>query len=348
MLPFWKLCRQTSIVGKDHLKQFRFDRTTGPMHVDDATVAMNTSIELRQLGHLVMLADELSFTRAAIRSNLSQAAFSRSIGSLEKRLGVRLFDRGTRSVRVTAAGHQIIERARGLIEKARDLAAEVDGLAQAGSGTLRFGITLMGVDSGVGDALPLLRQQNPNLTLRVEVGQWQLLLQQLRTEQIELFIGYPGLLARDPAFVVTPLVTVPASIFCRAGHPLSRERRPALRRIADYPWAFAQLPDAARARLRALLGMPRTAPLPVALDCSSQSLLRQAMLSSDALLLTWRSWLTDDLDSGAVIDLGERLHPTLPNDLTDVECAVIRMADQTPSPGAQKLLSLLASAKGTY
>lgn len=66
------------------------------MHASYGISAVNTSIELRQLGHLVMLADELSFTRAAIRANLSQTAFSRSIGSLEKRLGVRLFDRGTR------------------------------------------------------------------------------------------------------------------------------------------------------------------------------------------------------------------------------------------------------------
>ena len=303
--------------------------------------AMNTSIELRQLGHLVMLADELSFTRAAKRANLSQTAFSRSIGSLEKRLGVRLFDRGTRSVRVTATGHGIVERARGLLEKARALATEVDGLAKVGSGALRFGITLMGVDSGIGSVLTVLRRENPNLVLRVEVAQWQLLLQQLRTEQIELFIGYPGLLANDPDFVVTPLRTEPASIFCRSGHPLAQEHHPALRRIADYPWAFAQLPDATGARLRTLLGIPRTTPLPVALDCSSQPLLRQTMLTSDALLLTWRAWLEEDLRTGAVVDIGDRLRPPLPPDMTNVPCAIIRMANQTLSPGAQRLLALL-------
>lgn len=329
-------------LAHNHPAQSGIDLASGPMHVDGNILAMNTSIELRQLGHLVMLADELSFTRAAVRANLSQAAFSRSIGSLEKRLGVRLFDRGTRSVRVTAAGHGIIERARGLIEKARDLAIEVEGLVQAGSGALRFGITLLGVDTGVGNVLAVLRQENPNLVLRVEVGQWQQLLQQLRTEQIELFIGYPGLLASDPDFVVTPLGTEQASIFCRSGHPLAQEPHPALTRIADYPWAFAQLPDAMRARLRKLLGIPRTTPLPVALDCSSQSLLRQTMLSSDSLLLTWRAWLEDDLRAGTAIDLGERLRPALPPDLTQVPCAVIRLASQTLSPGAQRLLALLA------
>ncbi|MGH8440901.1 MAG: helix-turn-helix domain-containing protein [Pseudomonas sp.] len=72
---------------------------------------MTESIDLKRIRHTVLLSEELHFSRAAERANLSQTAFSRSIQSLEADLGVRLFDRDTRSVMLTAAGREVSARA---------------------------------------------------------------------------------------------------------------------------------------------------------------------------------------------------------------------------------------------
>ena len=302
---------------------------------------MNANIELKRLRHLVLLDEELSFTRAAERAHLSQTAFSRSIQALEAEFGVRVFDRDTRTVRVTAAGRRVLERARDLLARARDLAHEVDRIAHADGGELALGASLMAIDGVLGGVLPALRRQSPRLTLRVEVGQWQLLHQHLQQERIELFVGYPGPLTQDPDFAVTPLARQPASIFCRADHPLASVRHPAPLQVPAYPWAFIQLPDALAVRLRALFGVHPRAPLPVALSCDNQTLLREAMLTSDTLLFTWSSWLQDDVRAGRAVDLGQRLRPALPGDLMGLECAIVQLADRTASPGAQRLVALL-------
>jgi DNA-binding transcriptional LysR family regulator len=168
-----------------------------------------------------------------------------------------------------------------------------------------------------------------------------LLQQHLQQERIELFVGYPGPLAQDPEFAVTPLARQPASIFCRADHPLASVRHPSPLQVPTYPWAFIQLPEAFAVRLRELLGVQQQAPLPVSLSCDNQSLLREAMLSSETILFTWSSWLQDDVRSGAAVDLGQKLRPALPGDLMGLECAIVQLADRTASPGAQRLVKLL-------
>ncbi|WP_380166786.1 LysR family transcriptional regulator [Jannaschia sp. R86511] len=69
-------------------------------------------IELRHLRHIVAVADELSFTRAAARLHLDQPSLSRQVRGLERRLGVDLFTRTTRSVALTAAGEELVRTAR--------------------------------------------------------------------------------------------------------------------------------------------------------------------------------------------------------------------------------------------
>lgn len=306
---------------------------------------MNADIELKRLRHLVLLGEELNFTRAAARANLSQTAFSRSIQALEAAFGLRVFDRGTRSVRATAAGRQVLERARDLLASARDLAHEVDGVAQADGGELSFGATLMAIDGVLSGVLPALRQQSPKLVLRVQVGHWQSLHRHLLHERIELFVGYPGPLAQDADFKVTPLATQAASIFCRAGHPLAAVRQPGVRQVPAYPWATVLLPEELVARLRGLFGAGRAAPLPVALHCDNQTLLREAMMTSDTLLFTWGSWLAADVRAGAAVDLGRRLRPALPSEAMGLECAIVQRAGRTASPAAQRLLTLITGGE---
>lgn len=304
---------------------------------------MYTEIDLRRLQHLLLLAEELNFTRAAERAHLSQTAFSRSIQALEAGFGIRAFDRDTRSVRLTAAGLHLVQRAQGLLAHARDVARDVDGMANADGGTLAFGASLMAVDGIFKGVLPLLQRQSPRLRIRVEVSQWQLLRQHLEQERIEFFVAYPGPLAADPTFKVTPLAGQVASVFCRAGHPLAGQGQlipwPQLR---DYPWGSVQMTDEHGERLRALTGTAAGEELPVTMSCDNKALLRESMLASDMLLLTWQSWLADDLASGAVVDLASRLTPRPTADL-HIECAIVQLAGRTALPAARRLIGLIKS-----
>ena len=72
--------------------------------------------DLYELHLFKLLAGEGNFTRAAAKAGLTQSAMTRQIAGMENALGVRLFDRTTRSVTLTAAGELLLDRARADIE----------------------------------------------------------------------------------------------------------------------------------------------------------------------------------------------------------------------------------------
>jgi DNA-binding transcriptional LysR family regulator len=92
-------------------------------------------LELRHLRCLVAIVENGTFTDAAIELGISQAAVSRNLLSLEKRLGVRLLHRTSRSITPTTAGVQVLARARHVLAEIEDLMTE----ATSGHTRLRVG-----------------------------------------------------------------------------------------------------------------------------------------------------------------------------------------------------------------
>jgi len=303
---------------------------------------MNAEIELRDLRHLHLLAEEMNFSRAAIRAHLSQTAFSRSIQSIERRYGLRLFDRSTRHVIPTAACLQLLDGSRSLLARARDLSRELQHLTGSLGGELHFGASLLAVDCFLQGLLPALRHQSPNLRLNIIVGQWARLQQHLEEESIEFFVAYPAALATDARFHVTNLPAQPASVFCRPDHPILRgSPRLRLNDLLPYPWASIQFAPEITEGLRRLTGVASVDDLPLAMSCDNQDLLREMTLHTDHLLFTWTAWLERDIARGEIVDLHERLRRQVPEAIFQISCAIVRLAGRTPSPLANAMMQLI-------
>src|SRR6185503_14284753 len=103
-------------------------------------------MELRQLRYFVTLAEELHFGRAAEREHIVQSALSQQVQRLERELGVRLLERSTHHVSLTAAGAVFLVEARQILAHV-DRAAGVARRAEGAAATLRVGIIDSSYDS---------------------------------------------------------------------------------------------------------------------------------------------------------------------------------------------------------
>ena len=100
---------------------------------------MMTPVELRHLRSVVAVAEELHFGRAAQRLHMSQAPLSAQIQRIEREVGHRLFDRTTRSVRLTPVGAELYRRAVDILARVDSTVAGLRQVAEGFAGSLRVG-----------------------------------------------------------------------------------------------------------------------------------------------------------------------------------------------------------------
>jgi len=103
-------------------------------------------MDIKRLTHFIALAEEGRFALAAARVHLSQAAFSRSIQTLEERMGLRLFDRGAKGAKLTPVGEVVLQRARDLVFDSRCLERDIALVKSGDVGEISVGAAEERVD----------------------------------------------------------------------------------------------------------------------------------------------------------------------------------------------------------
>jgi DNA-binding transcriptional LysR family regulator len=289
-------------------------------------------MDLRRLEHLLALAEERHFGRAADQVHLSQPAFSRSIQAIEAELDLRLFDREIGDVRPTPAGQFVIERARRLLFDARCLARDVELFRESRLGDAAFGVGPILAATLMPDVLAALRSQYSGVALRVEVSNWQQLLERLQAEDIEFFVADASELPDDPALDIRSMGRQRGSFYVRADHPLAG-RACTLAEAWTFGVAAFRLPQAVKVALVKLLGLPAGAPLVLALECDDIGLLRSVALATDTVLASTDVAANDVVKSGAMQRLQVRSLPRLYSQM-----GVVSLRNRTLSPTAQRVI----------
>ena len=173
----------------------------------------------RELVVFLTLADTLSFRRTAEQVHLSQPAVSGVVLRLEEALGVRLFDRTTRSVQLTGAGQVLVEQARLLCRQADEAVQAVRNVANLAVGQVVMAALPSLAATVVPVAFARFAALHPGVRLQVFDTLSGPAFDLVRAGQVEF-----ALTAANPAYAdldYTPLVSDGFVLLMRPDHPLA-------------------------------------------------------------------------------------------------------------------------------
>ena len=186
-------------------------------------MAALVDLSLRQLQYVVAVADTLGFHKAAARCHVSQPTLSAQLGQLESVLGVKLFERDRRRVVVTAAGADLVARARRVLVEVDDLIAAATRAREPFTGALRVGVIPTIAPYLLPEVMPAIRAQYPKLSLVFREEKTADIVRDLAEGTLDA-----GLLALEADVGEVARAEVAEDPFVVAmpkGHPLARKRR---------------------------------------------------------------------------------------------------------------------------
>lgn len=194
-------------------------------------------MELRQIRYFVEAAQLGHFTRAAERLRVSQPSLSQQIRALESELGVELFDRMGRRVRLTSAGEAFLVRARRILEEAESAKTEI----QEFSDLLRGRVTVGALQSAVGSALARLLVAFGELYPGVELNlrEQQItdpMLEMLSAGELDLAVGHASGIEMPRGLAASPLFTEDLVLIISPEHSLSERKRVSLAELRAEPF----------------------------------------------------------------------------------------------------------------
>ncbi|MHC8394191.1 LysR family transcriptional regulator [Pseudomonas sp. LB3P93] len=254
-------------------------------------------MDLRQLRHLVALADYRSFGRAAEAINLSQPAFSRSIQTLERDLDCALVERSSREFRLTGQGELVLQHARRLLAGSQALHNELTQYNGLTGGELHFGCGPYPAQLLVPEALAEFIQAHPAIRTSFHLGDWEQLALWLREQQIEFLVADSRYFTGDPQYQVQLLRPRRGRFFCRIDHPLATQENLTLRALLGYAVVGTRIPPMIRKILADVQGEPDFNP---SVECAQFDAIRRVVLRSDAVGIATMEALAEPAEQGLI------------------------------------------------
>lgn len=258
-------------------------------------------LNLKRLEHLVVIAQEHSFLKAAQRLHLTPPALTRSIQTLESTLGLALLNRSHEGVSLTDAGELVVQRANRLLGDAQNLKNEADQLRGVQTGQVNFGVGVFPAAAFLTGVLIHQARERPGLKVQVDIGSWQRLLGKLERHELDFVVALTQSLPPPQDFQIQALPSQRFAFFVRTGHPLLAMG--AVRQMAafrTYGLMGPQLPRKARENLCALYGIEDVQALPMALMCDEIHVLQAVVAASDHVLLATHEGMHNCLTQGRV------------------------------------------------
>ena len=265
-------------------------------------------LELRQLRHVLAIAQHGSIGRAATTLHMTQPALSRSLKLIEWEIGSALFERSPAGMTPTDQGRLVIRRARELVEAADDLGREVLRQRVGGTDSLSVGAGAYAAETVLSSTLATFLPNNDSLRIRVTIrGNFDDLPKLLRARQLDFFIAEFSTYVGQDDLEIQPMERHQGYFVARQDHPLAGKTF-APQTMFEYP--FVALTHYPARALEPLLALRRPVdarrpgrPFP-ALECTSVPVMKKMLLASNGIAALLLPMVAEELERGSLVVLG--------------------------------------------
>lgn len=190
-------------------------------------------MELRHLRYFVAVGDEQHYGRAAKQLHVAQPALSRQIQDLEEEIGLKLFDRLPRGVKISTAGKSFLEDARRVLQQVTEATARAKRVACGQSGTLRVGfVESVSWHGVVPDSFRQFRENQPDVELQLRPLSSLQQIEAIRSGQLDAgFLFTMANIDRELAQLEVDVLNL--TLAAPKGHPLTKLKKVRLRDLTD-------------------------------------------------------------------------------------------------------------------
>ncbi|MGC4045191.1 MAG: LysR substrate-binding domain-containing protein [Armatimonas sp.] len=300
-------------------------------------------MELRQLEAFVCVAQENSFTRAAVRLHLTQPAVTRQIGALEAELGAELFERLGKSIRLSAAGEALLPHAETVLREATEAREAVSEAVAGRSGRLTLAASSTLASYLLPPVLAAFRQAHPGVELQLRTGLSAQVWAQVRSGDAQLGLATTEGTdeeRRHDMLLVTPLGRYETIAVVPPRHPLAGNSSLALGTLAGEPLAMSE-----GTTLRAFLegALERAGVVPrITLELDSVEAIKRMVEAGLGISLLPRIAVRAETEGGRLVAL-----PLADLAQAERRMVFLRRRDRRVTPPQETLERLLSEAQST-
>ncbi|WP_304165501.1 LysR family transcriptional regulator [Phenylobacterium aquaticum] len=297
-------------------------------------------MEIQQLRHLAAAVQFGNLLKAAEESHISQSGLSRSIKSLETRLGVPLLIRKPKGVEPTIFGLSVLQRAKVILNEVSRSVREVRDLQAARIGEVTFGITQNYANYFIPQVLAELHRVAPEVRVTVKTSGFLEMLEAVQAGAIEFGFGLLGAMEEIEDISITPLFEHHSRVIANAKHPLAG-RPVSPQELSLARWATLSGEGFQRNFINFF--HVRGLPLPAQIvRTDSIALIRHTLSDIEALTILPADVVLSEVDAGEFVILDCET----PAELTRV--GLLRRADDFVSPQTKLVMDLIVKAIGPY
>lgn len=173
-------------------------------------------MNLKQLEVFIKVAESGSFSKGAEATFITQSTVSQHISALEQEFGLKLLDRTGKGARPTEAGKLLLERARRLVEYAKEIPAAIGRFKGIHEAELNIAGSSIPGEYMIPAALPMLINRFPGLTIFLVQGDSRDVMAKVMAEEVEF--GVVGARFHDDGVQFTPFTKDELVLIAPAGH----------------------------------------------------------------------------------------------------------------------------------